>query len=267
MNTLQSSGMSTADVQAIEAALMTGDLKPMTPGQRLGYYSALCKSLDINPLTMPFQYLVLNNKLVLYANKACAEQVRANKGISIYNVTKEIVDGLLVVTAYGRDREGREDTSTAALEVANLKGEAKANAFMKCETKAKRRLTLSLAGLGMLDEMEVETIPTARKMDHSQAMPTAARPAPVQAQPVQQAAPQPAPRAAVETVEAELEAPVDAVNEDALIDLIQVMAEENDRSEIEAAHNRFADAFKKSPATVGAAFDALQKRLKELKKA
>src|SRR5439155_4115860 len=32
---------------------------------------------------------------------------------------------------------------------------------MKAETKAKRRLTLSLCGLGMLDESEVEVPPTA----------------------------------------------------------------------------------------------------------
>jgi len=32
---------------------------------------------------------------------------------------------------------------------------------MKAVTKAKRRLTLSLCGLGWLDETEVETIPTA----------------------------------------------------------------------------------------------------------
>jgi hypothetical protein len=33
---------------------------------------------------------------------------------------------------------------------------------MKCETKAKRRVTLSLAGLGWLDETEIATIPGVR---------------------------------------------------------------------------------------------------------
>jgi hypothetical protein len=36
------------------------------------------------------------------------------------------------------------------------------NALMKAVTKAKRRLTLSLVGLGWLDETEVETIPGAK---------------------------------------------------------------------------------------------------------
>jgi hypothetical protein len=37
-----------------------------------------------------------------------------------------------------------------------------ANAQMKAVTKGKRRLTLSLCGLGWLDETEIETIPSAR---------------------------------------------------------------------------------------------------------
>jgi hypothetical protein len=40
----------------------------------------------------------------------------------------------------------------------NLKGDALANALMKAETKAKRRVTLSIAGLGWLDETELETV-------------------------------------------------------------------------------------------------------------
>jgi len=36
---------------------------------------------------------------------------------------------------------------------------------MKCETKAKRRATLSICGLGMLDESELETIPGAVVFD------------------------------------------------------------------------------------------------------
>jgi hypothetical protein len=46
-----------------------------------------------------------------------------------------------------------------------LKGDALANALMKAETKSKRRVTLSICGLGMLDETEVDTIPDARKVE------------------------------------------------------------------------------------------------------
>jgi len=43
-----------------------------------------------------------------------------------------------------------------------LKGDALASALMKAETKAKRRVTLSIAGLGWLDETELATIPGVR---------------------------------------------------------------------------------------------------------
>src|ERR1019366_7434848 len=39
------------------------------------------------------------------------------------------------------------------------------NAMLKARTRAKRRLTLSLCGLGMLDELEVATIPSTQLVD------------------------------------------------------------------------------------------------------
>jgi hypothetical protein len=39
---------------AIEQAVMTGDLAELTTAQRAEYYSAVCKSLGLNPLTQPF---------------------------------------------------------------------------------------------------------------------------------------------------------------------------------------------------------------------
>ena len=68
---------------------------------------------------------------------------------------------IYIVTARAKDRTGREDESTGAVPLGNLKGDALANALMKAETKSKRRVTLSIAGLGWLDETELETIPSA----------------------------------------------------------------------------------------------------------
>ena len=47
----------------------------------------------------------------------------------------------------------------AQLSIGKLKGDVLCNAIMKAETKAKRRVTLSVCGLGFLDESEIETIP------------------------------------------------------------------------------------------------------------
>jgi hypothetical protein len=50
--------------------------------------------------------------------------------------------------------------------IGSLKGDSLCNALMKGETKAKRRVTLSIAGLGWLDETELETIPQRHIISH-----------------------------------------------------------------------------------------------------
>lgn len=142
----------------IEKVLLEGDLKPLTAQERLHYYNAICASLGLNPLTKPFAYIALNGKLQLYALKDCTEQLRKVHGVSITGVDPKQIGDLLVVVASAADREGRVDSSTGAVNVKGLTGEALANAMMKCETKAKRRVTLSLCGLGMLDETEIATL-------------------------------------------------------------------------------------------------------------
>jgi hypothetical protein len=145
--------------EVVETVVIGGDLSPLNAGQRAEYYGAVCRSLGLNPLTKPFEYLDLNGKLRLYALRDCADQLRRLHGISIYIANRERMSDIYVVTARAKDRQGREDESTGAVTVGNLKGDALANALMKAETKAKRRVTLSIAGLGWLDETELETIP------------------------------------------------------------------------------------------------------------
>ncbi len=146
-------------IEIMEKVLMQGDLSKLSPDERLKYYSKVCESIGVNPFTRPFDYIQLNGKLTLYAKKECSDQLRQINGISITGLKRERTDDLYIVQASGVDKVGRADESIAAIYVGNLKGNDLANALMKCETKAKRRLTLSLAGLGWLDETELETIP------------------------------------------------------------------------------------------------------------
>jgi hypothetical protein len=148
--------------EVIEKIVISGDLSALNAAQRAEYYSAVCRSLGLNQLTKPFEYLNLNGKLRLYALRDCADQLRRLHGISIYIANRERLSDIYVVTARAKDRQGREDESTGAVPVGSLKGDALANALMKAETKAKRRVTLSIAGLGWLDETELETIPQSR---------------------------------------------------------------------------------------------------------
>jgi hypothetical protein len=151
------------DAGIIEKVLLQGDLSALKEEQRISYYRAVCDSIGLNPLTKPFEYLKLNNKLILYATKSCAEQLRLIHKISIHIVSREKIGDVYVVTARAKGADGREDESTGAVPIGKAQGDVLANLYLKAETKAKRRVTLSICGLGMLDESEVETIPGAIK--------------------------------------------------------------------------------------------------------
>lgn len=153
------------DAAALETTLIQGDLARLTPAQRVAYYSKVCESVGLNPLTKPFEYIQLNGRLRLYALKDCTEQLRKIHGVSLIIVSREVVEDCYVVTARATDRSGRTDESVGAVSIGGLKGEARSNAMMKAETKAKRRVTLSICGLGMLDETETDSIPGARVVD------------------------------------------------------------------------------------------------------
>jgi hypothetical protein len=152
------------ELSIIEQVVMQGDLSKLNPEQRVTYYRKVCDSAGLNPYTRPFDYISLNGKLTLYAKKDATEQLRKLNGISIERLDSKVVDDLYIVTAVARSKDGRTDQATGAVVIGHLKGDAKANAIMKAETKAKRRVTLSISGMGWTDETEIETIPTARSV-------------------------------------------------------------------------------------------------------
>jgi hypothetical protein len=147
----------------IESVLIKGDLAQLTPEERCTYYLKVCDSIGLNPLTQPLQYIVLNNRLTLYARRDAADQLRKINGISIDVVSQTTVDGLLTVHVRAKDKSGRTDEDFGVVFLGQLKGEAAANAMLKAVTKAKRRVTLSISGLGFLDETEIEDIPANAK--------------------------------------------------------------------------------------------------------
>lgn len=184
------------DPAIIKRVLLEGDLKRLTDEQKLSFYTRVCESVGLNPLTQPFQYLILNGKEVLYARREATEQLRRLHRVSITITAREVTDDCYVVTARATLPDGRTDENIGAVPLAGLKGEARANAMMKGETKAKRRVTLSICGLGMLDETEVESLPptVAYKVEAPTPAPAAGRPE-LEAPDVQDAEPVPTPPA------------------------------------------------------------------------
>jgi hypothetical protein len=151
--------------QAMEAVLLNGDLGVMSAPDRLRYYQRVCESLGLNPLTQPFAYIKLNGKTVLYAKRDCTDQLRKIHNISLKITAREVVEDCYIVTACAMNPLSREDESIGAVPIAGLKGEARSNAMMKAETKAKRRVTLSICGLAMMDETEVDTVSGVQHVD------------------------------------------------------------------------------------------------------
>ena len=169
--------------ELLEKVVIEGDLSKLTPAERIDYYSKVCASLGLNPLTRPFQYIKLQDRLILYPKKEATEQLAELRGISIRLSDGQSIEGVYVIRATA-SQDSRSADATGAVPVEGLKGEAKANALMKAETKAARRAVLRLVGLGWLDETEVDSIPEATPVtvDHetgemvNQALPEPAAP-------------------------------------------------------------------------------------------
>lgn len=151
--------LTTSNIQKIEELLITGNLAQFSNQERVSYVNKVCESLGLNPLTRPFEFVSFQGKMVMYAKKDCTDQLRKIHGVSVRVTKQEILDGLLFVTVEATDKTGRVDSDVGVLNITGLKGDALANASMKALTKAKRRVTLSICGLGILDETEVESAP------------------------------------------------------------------------------------------------------------
>lgn len=143
---------------AVESALVRNDISKLSTQERIAYLHSLCASVGLNPMTKPFAFITLQGKETVYAQKDCAEQLRKIHGVSIQIISKGIVGDYYEVHIKARDRSGKEDEDFASIPLNGAKGSDFSNLTMKAVTKAKRRVTLSICGLGILDESELDTI-------------------------------------------------------------------------------------------------------------
>lgn len=149
----------------LEKVITANDLGGLSPLEKVQHIKNVCESLGLNPLTKPIQLIKFQGKEIAYFTKDATEQLRKTNGISIKIRDTKIVEGIYIVIVDAKTKDGREDSSTGALSVAGLKGDALCNAMLKAETKAKRRVTLSICGLGFTDESELETMKGHQKVN------------------------------------------------------------------------------------------------------
>ena len=143
--------------------ILQGDLSKLSAGDKVRYYNGYCERMGLDPYTKPFDLLRLNGKEILYCTRSGTQQLNKLHKVS-HTITSRDTNaeaGVYIVTSKASLPDGRCTESIGAVNIAGLKGEAYANAIMKAETKAKRRATLDLLGLGVIDESEAESIPNA----------------------------------------------------------------------------------------------------------
>ena len=149
----------------VESLVVKGDVSLLSPEDKARFYVQMCTQLGLNPASNPLAVLKLNGKEVFYPTRGATDQLAA-----IHRLNREIVDGPKVIDVAGTKLvyamcrathpNGRVETAVATVPLTDP-----ANVLMRAETKAKRRATLSILGLGMLDESELETIPERLKSE------------------------------------------------------------------------------------------------------
>jgi|SRR5580765_3402849 len=141
-----------------ESLALRGDVSMLKAVDKIAYYRQLCERLGLDPMAQPFLPLKLNGKEVFYATRAATDQLARLHNVTREVISREQISDVYVVKVRAVLPSGRFEESIGAVSIGGAKGELLANQLMKCETKAKRRSTLALLGLGMLDESEIETI-------------------------------------------------------------------------------------------------------------
>lgn len=146
----------TAPLSAIEKLVVSNDLSNLSAQQRWDYYRYRCQSIGLDPAARPFQYIAFQGKLGLYADKGCAEQLRALHKISVKLEPGRVDSGIYIVTAHASTPDGRTFTDVGAVPVEHAKGADLAKAIKVAVTQANRRATLGLMGLGEVDISDMD---------------------------------------------------------------------------------------------------------------
>lgn len=160
---------------AMEMAVGMGDFSRFTPADCLRYLNAVCLAVGLNPLTLPIRIMEIDARKVMYATAECAAQLRSRDNVTIKVLDEKVEHGCYVVRVIAKLPNGREQENVGVLSVLEpaqlvewqagrkswvknpragqqFEGQAWANAVMKCHTKAARRATLAICGLGLPDE-------------------------------------------------------------------------------------------------------------------
>lgn len=138
------------------------DLTQLSEPQKQQYIVALCNHLGLPPELNLIRVIWSDEgdggrKLVAYVLRGGTDILRDRKEISVTSLTSTVVNGSIVFTASGKDKEGRQEIAVGSSFIDGFKGKKLDDLIMTGQTRALRRLTLQFVGTGLLDESEINT--------------------------------------------------------------------------------------------------------------
>lgn len=148
--------------EALKQALAKQDLKGLSEESKMKYLFHLSESLGFNPLTKPFEILSFRGQEKVYPTKSAASQAAANSGLSFEKTDeemKEVQSGVWLYKVWYRGTlpDGRADEDMGAVPIYQSDDPGtKCDKQMKAVTKAKRRLALSITGIGLDDRPDMD---------------------------------------------------------------------------------------------------------------
>jgi hypothetical protein len=157
--------------------LATGDTSTLSPTEKMQLIVQVCDIAGLDARLAPFEFIKFQGREILYAKKNAADQLVSVHGIKLSITQQTTENGIRIVTVRAETKDGRATEDIGAVNIDGLTKDSLANAMMKAVTKAKRRTVLSVCGLSMLDESELETIhgpkvvtPVARLVEAAEAV-------------------------------------------------------------------------------------------------
>jgi len=167
-------------MRSMEMGMGQGDFSSFTPGDKLRYLAATCKSVGLNPLTLPIRIIKMDGREVMYATAECSSQLAYRDKVSVKKVAQSVDNDVLIITCVATTPDGRSYEDIGAISLLypstmsewingqrrniphpkagkRLEGLDYANALKKCHTQASRRCVLRLCSLAIMDESEIES--------------------------------------------------------------------------------------------------------------
>ena len=135
------------------SAILSGNIGALSPIAQAAVIEYRCCQMKLDPLTNPLIKVQVkgSNKIILYARKEAAEQLRVAHGVTVTLISEQITPDFYKVVLNFKHADGREEPNAGVEAIGAAKGEGLANAMLKAWSKALRRGTLAITGAGVSD--------------------------------------------------------------------------------------------------------------------